>query len=330
MHMYPIEIRPASSNGYFTPAQSNAYYKTRYAREGITVHWWGDGTGAGNHDNIVNYMLSQAQQGIKSVNFVLSDNKISQLVAPDNVAWCSQAGNPTTISVETQPTLTAEGYKKWGWLVNDLEKRYGRTLTLYPHNHWAPTGCPGTIDLNRIRAEANKWKSGAYAAGGVPMIPDADNYYWRYGQKLAERLRGRQLSRDEFRKYIVGRSDLTAIEILSDGEEADSVQDAQNVGMVAVRDNWQAQIQAAAQTKSDMQKTIDQLNETVSKLQADDNADKQKIQDALNQIVELTAKLEAVNKSAVSEPSGPPATKPQSTSLLTKLFLLFLKLKKNK
>lgn len=159
---YAIEIKPASSNGWFTPAQSNAYYKTPYARTGVTVHWWGDGTGANNHDNIVNYMNAQSAAGVKSVNYVLSDNKITMCVNPDNVAWCSNAGNPTTISVETQPTLGAEGYKKWGWLLNQLEQRYNRPLDLYRHSDWFNTDCPGTIDLSRIRAEANKWKAGAY------------------------------------------------------------------------------------------------------------------------------------------------------------------------
>lgn len=164
---YPIEIKLASKNGYHTPAEARAYYG-RYGRDGITVHWWGDGTGASNHDNIVNYMNNGAAQGAKSVNYVLSDNKITLCVNPDNVAWCSQSGNATTISVETQPTLGAEGYKKWGWLVDQLEQRYGKVLPLYKHSNWFATACPGSIDLNRIRAEANKWKAGAYEVNPVP------------------------------------------------------------------------------------------------------------------------------------------------------------------
>lgn len=156
---YPIEQRPANKNGWHTPAEAKAYYG-RYAREGVTVHWWGDGSGADNHDNIVNYIAAQATQGVKSVNFVVSDNKITQMVDADNVAWCSQAGNPTTISIEFQPTLSAEGYRRGGWLISELEKRYGRKLTLYGHNHWAETSCPGSIDINRLRAEADKAQEG--------------------------------------------------------------------------------------------------------------------------------------------------------------------------
>jgi hypothetical protein len=42
---YPVEIKLASKNGWHTPAEARAYYG-RYDRSGITVHWWGDGTGA--------------------------------------------------------------------------------------------------------------------------------------------------------------------------------------------------------------------------------------------------------------------------------------------
>lgn len=158
---YPIEVKICSKNGWSTPAEAQGIWG-RYSREGITAHWWGDGTGASNHDNIVNYFLSQANAGIKSVNYVVSDDKITLMVSPDNVAWCSSAGNPTTISIEHQPTLNAEGYKKSGWLVWQLEQRYNRRLAIYPHSKWQQTACPGSIDLNRIRAEADKWATGGY------------------------------------------------------------------------------------------------------------------------------------------------------------------------
>jgi hypothetical protein len=173
---YPIEVKICSKNGWSTPQEVPGIWGSNnpYKRTGITIHWWGDGTGASNHDNIVNYFLGQAAAGVKSVNYVLSDNKITLMVSPDNVAWCSNSGNPSTISIEHQPTLGDEGYKKSGWLVWQLEQRYGRRLDLFPHNHWTTTECPGSIDLNRIRAEADKWASGGYnPVVEVPSPPPA-------------------------------------------------------------------------------------------------------------------------------------------------------------
>lgn len=169
---YPIEVRICSKSGWSTPQEAPSIWKTiPYSREGVTIHWWGDGSGANNHDNIVNYFLGQAQAGNKSVNYVVSDNKITLMVSPDNIAWCSNNGNPTTISIEHQPTLGPEGYKKSGWLVDQLEERYGRRLSIYPHSKWTTTSCPGSIDLNRIRQEADKWKTGVYTTPPPVVTP---------------------------------------------------------------------------------------------------------------------------------------------------------------
>lgn len=162
---YGIEIKVAAKSGWDTPAQAKARYG-RYSREGLTVHWWNTpdkiAKNSGSHDNIVNYILSKAVKGIGSVNYVLSDYKITMLVNPDNVAWASQSGNPTTVSVEFDPHLSNEGYKKAGWLIDQLEQRFGHRLNLHPHSKWYSTACPGTLDMNRMRVEADKWKSGFY------------------------------------------------------------------------------------------------------------------------------------------------------------------------
>lgn len=170
---YDIEIRLASKNGWHTPAEARSYYG-RYDRAGVTWHWWNspDKIADSDHDNIVNYLLGKASRGEGSVNYVLSNNKITMSVNPDNVAWTSQSGNPTTISVELSPHLNDEGYKKAGWLFNELEGRYGRTLKHYKHKDWVPsTACPGTIDVGRIAAEANKWKTGGYNAPAPTPVP---------------------------------------------------------------------------------------------------------------------------------------------------------------
>ena len=66
---YPVEIKICGKSGWHTPQEAQQYYG-RYSREGITVHWWGDGTGASNHDNIVNYIANKANNGTGSVNYV--------------------------------------------------------------------------------------------------------------------------------------------------------------------------------------------------------------------------------------------------------------------
>jgi len=74
------------------------------------------------------------------------------------------------------------------------------------------------------------------------MIPDQDNYYWRWGKKNAFFFRGRELSREEFSKYIAGRGGTTATEILGDNPEADQTAADIRLGQLARKDNWQGQI----------------------------------------------------------------------------------------
>jgi hypothetical protein len=167
---YPIEIRIASKNGWFTAAEAKAYYG-KFDRSGVCIHWWGDGTGAANHDNIVNYLLDQASKGVKSANYVVSDNKITLVVNPDSAAWCQESGNAVEVSFECQPTLGDEGYKKAGWLKWQLEQRYNRQLEIHGHNHWWQTTCPGSLDLNRVEAECRKWASGGYNPQPNPTPP---------------------------------------------------------------------------------------------------------------------------------------------------------------
>lgn len=177
---YPIENKPASNNGWFTPAQAKNYYG-RYSRTGITCHWWNDPklVKDSDHNNIVNLMLTRAKNGQAGVaNYVLSNTKITRLVHPDNVPWASGSGNPVTVSIEFSPHLNTEGYKKGGWLIWQLEKIYNRKLALYPHNHWATTQCPGSISLSKLRSEANRWAVGTYNPIPPKPTPNRPKLVW--------------------------------------------------------------------------------------------------------------------------------------------------------
>lgn len=160
---YAIEIKYASSAGYYTPAQAKSYYG-KYSRDGVTYHWWnspdkirGD---AAAHDSIVNYLNGRAAAGqAPTANYVLSEYKLTLCVSPDNVAWTSSNGNATTIGVECSPHFTEAWYKKTGWLHDQLEQRYNKTLAIYVHFEWqAGTSC-SPIVKQKIRDYANWWKA---------------------------------------------------------------------------------------------------------------------------------------------------------------------------
>ncbi len=96
------------------------------------------------------------------------------------------------------------------------------------------------------------------------MIPDKDNYYWRYGKKLAMQIRGRELSRSEFSKHIAGQTSLRAIEILSDNPEATKAQAWQDLGKTATNEDWSGQITDLKVKLAATQKAVDTLTAQLS------------------------------------------------------------------
>lgn len=86
---------------------------------------------------------------------------------------------------------------------------------------------------------------------GDDMIPDHDNWYWRFN-KLMLQIRGREISREEFRKNFVGQPTFKMVEVLSDDQEADRALQAQTVGQVAMRDKWDQQIYALQAAVNDL------------------------------------------------------------------------------
>lgn len=129
--------------------------------------------------------------------------------------------------------------------------------------------------------------------GDEPMISDVDNEYGRWN-KLFVQIRGRNASRDEFRKAAVGRSWLRAMEILSDDREADQATADGNLGALARRDNWQDQIYS-------LQDALRVTNERLAQVSA--KADlTDKLQKQVDELVASNAKL--VEERAKDEQTG--------------------------
>jgi len=136
--------------------------------------------------------------------------------------------------------------------------------------------------VGTVRVVENVTTSQTTNQGGADMpIPNADNYHWRYNKAMVN-IRGRELSRDEFNKNFVGRSDLAMLEAMLDNAEADANVNHAKVGKQAIAENWQKQIadtkkQLADEIAKDVGLTknladqnikIDELNKQITSLQA--------------------------------------------------------------
>lgn len=137
----------------------------------------------------------------------------------------------------------------------------------------------------------------------VSMINDLDNEYARWHQ-LGLLIRGRTLTRDEFRASAVGRTWLQAIEILMDNPEAMIVQQWQNVGAVAVRDKWDQQIYQLQDQLKQLQRTADELAQRPTKEAF--NALQEQVRQttiSVNRATEVVAPPQKANAPALSKPS---------------------------
>lgn len=133
------------------------------------------------------------------------------------------------------------------------------------------------VYASRIDPLYQNWRKGAptfyrvrsYSEGDEPMISNVDNEFGRWS-KLYNQIRDTEVppTRQQFIDAAVGRSWLTAMEILSDNPSADAAVQNRIVGRQARQDNWPQQIydlQAANKTAqdalADARKQIDQLDD---------------------------------------------------------------------
>lgn len=127
-------------------------------------------------------------------------------------------------------------------------------------------------------------------------IPDADNYFGRYN-KLMLQVRGRNMTRDEFRKNIVGVSDLTAVERISDNAESDRATEAQQWAL-ANRATVEKRIVELQRMLEDLDKRVKEqasqllgLTQTVNEKQAEISSLQDQVADLEKENKELKAQL---------------------------------------
>lgn len=138
------------------------------------THWWGEPGKAGTHDGNVNYIRNAKDL---SVNFVVSENRVTMMVPLNKIALTTGARNPFAWKSENDPTLTEQQYVTMGFLHYLVEKLNpslrGEPIRL--HKEFYATSC-SAIDVKKVRAYADKFTSGALdpATGRPPVAPNPD------------------------------------------------------------------------------------------------------------------------------------------------------------
>jgi len=110
-----------------------------------------------------------------------------------------------------------------------------------------------SCDIN----QALKTDYGQNGVDNVAIIQNEPNWVGR-ANKSFQMIRGRDMGPGELEPFV-GQDFLHLIEALEDNPEADATQNAQNVGQVAVRDNWQGQINTLTTELATANATITKL-----------------------------------------------------------------------
>lgn len=146
------------------------YYGVPYNPVEAHLHWWGEPGKGGTHDGNVSYIKNTKDL---SVNFVLSENRITLMVPINKIALTTGRRNPYAWKVENDPTLSEQQYKTMGYLVYIVEK-LNPVLVNEPlrlHKEFYSTSC-SEIRKDKVREYADKFRTGALdpATGLAPVV----------------------------------------------------------------------------------------------------------------------------------------------------------------
>lgn len=157
------ELTQYNSPNYTPVSQVAAFYGMIRFIEGVTYHWWSDPKLRPLFLSIINYLCRP--NGNTSAHVVGEAGRIAWIVDAVHAAWHAghARGNAQTIGYECNPRLSDGDYETMGEFHYDMEKAYGRRLSIYVHKEWSATSC-SPIDKGRIRAIADRYHR------GVPQV----------------------------------------------------------------------------------------------------------------------------------------------------------------
>ena len=134
------------------------YYGVPYNPVESHTHWWGEPGKSGTHDGNVEHIRTTSDL---SVNFVVSENRVTLMVPLNKNAMTTGTRNPYAWKSENDPTLTEQQYKTMGYLHYIVEKLNPSLLNepIRLHKEFYSTSC-SQIDKAKVRSYAEKFHTG--------------------------------------------------------------------------------------------------------------------------------------------------------------------------
>lgn len=118
----------------------------------IVIHHWDDPAKKPTIQGVINHFKNPRIE--VAAHYIVSGDRIIQMVKESDTAWQARSANPYTIGIEVDPQVPGNTYATVGRLVREIRSRHGH-LPLRKHSDFVNTSCPGNLDINRIDREAN-------------------------------------------------------------------------------------------------------------------------------------------------------------------------------
>lgn len=153
------------------------YYNSKYGQDyqyepvEFHAHWWDDPSKKPQHDGVVEYL--KGKEGV-TVNFVVSANRITQMMPLTWMATTTGKRNPYGWKAEIDPQLTDDVYKTVAALVYIVESKntHLKNEPIRLHKEFMATSC-SNIDTVKLREWVNKFVNKEYdIATGKPVVKE--------------------------------------------------------------------------------------------------------------------------------------------------------------
>lgn len=147
--------------------QSPNYTAGNWDKDMIVLHWWDNPAKRPSYSGVLSWFkMKQAQV---SAHYVVEAGRFTQMVLEKDMAWHAGNGaiNRRSIGIEVNPRLSDGDYAATAYLVADIWKRRGK-LPLHRHREFTGTSCPGTLDVARVKREAEAILNGGTAKPSTP------------------------------------------------------------------------------------------------------------------------------------------------------------------
>ncbi len=170
MAAIPVQFMQAKC---YTPTR--VWNGTDYSKDmlGIAIHWMDADLASCDTTFISGNRLSSSHFGVEN-------STIHQYVKTEDTAWSvgDWVGNLRTISVEMSASPSTEAsnetYVTSAHLCLEIFAKIGMTPSrdrLFPHNHFCPTECPGTVNLDRLWNIISGIISSSTVGVDQPIVP---------------------------------------------------------------------------------------------------------------------------------------------------------------